>query len=358
MNVVGCLRVFLALAVVLVHGEILPFTIFPADAAVQIFFMISGFYMALVLNTKYMGSDSNIEFYLGRVWRLAPTFLACALFALVLTSAGLKPHLRWHSPSDLPFSAMLLICLSQVVLVGQDAVHFLTVDGTSGLRFTSDFAAESLQLWQYLLIPQAWSLSVEVYFYLFAPLLLRCGPRILFAALVGSFFLRLFIAGTFGLRFDPWSYRFFPSELLFFVAGAIAYLASKRSVSMWLHVFAALLIFVATNVGRVGLGGRLFFLSPIVTTGVLFALPVLFSVTKNWEWDRRLGDLSYPIYVSHMLVISLGASIFPMRDVLFKTFVIVLVVLTSLALIRFVEGPLEQYRKSRRCRVALTATGV
>jgi peptidoglycan/LPS O-acetylase OafA/YrhL len=33
------------------------------------------------------------------------------------------------------------------------------------------------------------------------------------------------------------------------------------------------------------------------------AIPFLFRASKNWAFDRLLGELSYPIYICHVLVI-------------------------------------------------------
>jgi peptidoglycan/LPS O-acetylase OafA/YrhL len=53
---VGLIRVILAYAVVLNHSRpVHGYFLMPSNAAVTLFFMISGFYMALVLTEKYTG---------------------------------------------------------------------------------------------------------------------------------------------------------------------------------------------------------------------------------------------------------------------------------------------------------------
>jgi peptidoglycan/LPS O-acetylase OafA/YrhL len=34
------------------------------------------------------------------------------------------------------------------------------------------------------------------------------------------------------------------------------------------------------------------------------ALPFIFILSKNWKLDRQLGELSYPIYIAHILILS------------------------------------------------------
>ena len=69
----GVLRCLLALSVLLVHDVDGWFKLIDGAAAVQCFFLISGFYMALVLNERYADLGS---FYFNRALRLLPTYWA------------------------------------------------------------------------------------------------------------------------------------------------------------------------------------------------------------------------------------------------------------------------------------------
>ena len=92
----------------------------------------------------------------------------------------------------------------------------------SSLLFTGSFAHSDVPLYQGLLVPQAWTLGVEITFYLVAPFVLR-SPRRLLALLAASLALRaVLIATGIGLS-DPWTYRFFPAELALFLAGALSH---------------------------------------------------------------------------------------------------------------------------------------
>jgi hypothetical protein len=64
----GTLRLLLALWVVAVHGEaVYGYKIEQAWVAVQCFFIISGFYMSLILNEKYTGPGSTRLFLSQRL---------------------------------------------------------------------------------------------------------------------------------------------------------------------------------------------------------------------------------------------------------------------------------------------------
>ena len=67
----GILRIYLALCVVAEHStSIFPWQNHRGKEAVQIFYLISGFYMAHIAG-KY---KSVIEFYLSRFFRIFPVF--------------------------------------------------------------------------------------------------------------------------------------------------------------------------------------------------------------------------------------------------------------------------------------------
>jgi len=75
----GSLRFFLAFSVAFAFG--LPLGFPTSDIAVQSFYVISGFYMALVLNEKY-GPGSYWLFVSNRLLRLWPAYFV----VLVLSS--------------------------------------------------------------------------------------------------------------------------------------------------------------------------------------------------------------------------------------------------------------------------------
>ncbi len=84
----GTLRFILALSVAYGHLAV-PLSFPTADVAVQSFFVISGFYMALVLNEKY-GAGSYWLFVSNRLLRLWPTY-----FVVLILSLGVADN--WQS---------------------------------------------------------------------------------------------------------------------------------------------------------------------------------------------------------------------------------------------------------------------
>ena len=83
-------------------------------------------------------------------------------------------------------------------------------------------------LWTFLLDPPAWTLGVELTFYLIAPFILRGRAlKYLLAIIVVSFLIKAGLSVA-KLNYDPWTYRFFPAELGFFILGSVAYKISDR----------------------------------------------------------------------------------------------------------------------------------
>jgi peptidoglycan/LPS O-acetylase OafA/YrhL len=81
----GFLRFILAITVVIAHSSpIFGFTFVGGQIAVQSFYMISGFYMTLILNEKYVGTNSSYKLFISnRFLRLYPIYGMVLLLTIV-----------------------------------------------------------------------------------------------------------------------------------------------------------------------------------------------------------------------------------------------------------------------------------
>src|SRR5690349_18914439 len=87
----GLIRTLLALAVVFTHAGDFPLTsnkFVGGTIAVQSFYIVSGFYMALVLNKKYAHAR---QFYINRFIRLYPTYWAILIMVTLAMVAVGRP---------------------------------------------------------------------------------------------------------------------------------------------------------------------------------------------------------------------------------------------------------------------------
>jgi peptidoglycan/LPS O-acetylase OafA/YrhL len=152
-----------------------------------------------------------------------------------------------------------------------------------------------------------WSLSLECYFYLLAPFIVgrSVGTLALLAVVALAFRLSLYFAGV---PISPWRYFFFPSVLVFFLMGSLCYHAyvwvRGKAYARWLGIAAALLLAVCTVTPALWTApdpdqpiAWLFYVC------VWIATPLLFNLSKRSRLDNLLGQLSYPIYLAHVLVI-------------------------------------------------------
>jgi peptidoglycan/LPS O-acetylase OafA/YrhL len=198
----GIFRLLLAAAVVIGHAWGMRSPSIPmvwGPLAVQMFFVISGFYMSLILTTKYLRLDHGIgRFYLNRALRLLPTYWV-ALAGLILVALLLRPTdlpvpLSWWATQGefdgrpLTFAALVL---SHLTLLAHDVLPFLP---DIGQRAAGD----------YVLIKPAWSIGMELWFYAVAPWLVRLRSRTLLMLIVPSLALHFWTAQ---LGF-PWDQRF------------------------------------------------------------------------------------------------------------------------------------------------------
>jgi peptidoglycan/LPS O-acetylase OafA/YrhL len=347
----GVFRLCLAFCVVLSHGLNVPIPAARADVAVQTFYIVSGFYMGLVLTEKYHYFSS---YFTNRLLRLYPAYFAVAAVTLAHSLArwavgrsaadpGLLLHETHFAPLDL--AAKAYVVGTNLLLWGQDVALFLklTPDG-HGFEFTSNFMATYPHVEKFLLVPQAWSLSIELGFYLLAPWLVRRSTRALVAILAVTLAARVALAAV-GLSFDPWTYRFFPVEVGSFVLGVLLYRSlkwrrSSRAVQWiaWAGLIAATLLLSAVPDNWMT---RVAFYAYCA-----WALPLAFQLSRTSRLDRYLGELSYPVYLVHLLVI--GVALYSGWSGRSLALLIGVMVLGAAILIHeLVQKPVDRYRATR-----------
>jgi peptidoglycan/LPS O-acetylase OafA/YrhL len=307
----GLFRLTLALCVVLGHGLNLPIPAATPDIAVQTFYIVSGFYMALVLTERYHSLQS---FFGHRVLRLYPAYAAVAAVtlahALLRWSIGRSSNLpgllsyeTHFAPLDLGAKAYLV--LTNLLLAGQDVAMFLKISGDGGsFQWTTNFLDSMPRVETFLLVPQSWSLSIELGFYLCAPWLVRRSTTALLGMFAATIALRFVLAAQ-GLNFDPWTYRFFPVELGSFVLGILLYRSMRHRRATVAMQRLALAMLIAATLLLSALPDS--WATRIVFYGyVAWALPLAFQLTRRSAIDRYIGELSYPVYLVHLLVISIA----------------------------------------------------
>ena len=333
----GTLRFLLALIVAYGHFAV-PLSFPTSDIAVQSFFVISGFYMALVLNEKY-GPGSYWLFISNRLLRLWPAYFVVLILSLAAAD-------NWKPIAALGWFDIAFFMASQILIVGQEIYPILFVSNGT-LAFTAHYTEVSAPLFSFAPVPQAWSLGLEIYFYLLAPYLVRRGPMFIAAMIAASLLLRMTLQGTFGFSGDPWSFRFFPSEIALFLAGSLGYYVyasdneGQRTRAKTLLSIVAVVLFVCLAINRWDGIPRLASLSLLAL--VIVAVPRLFEMTKTIAWDKYIGELSYPLYIGHFLF---GGILLPNTS--FGVYLALFMSLAgSIALYHLIDGPIDAWRQNR-----------
>ena len=233
----GILRLLLALSVMLDHANGLgAFALLGGPLAVQCFFIISGFYMGLVLNERYDRPTLNRAFYANRAIRIYGIYFV--FLALHLATFAFLHRQTGHSPldpyfvSDLGPGEKAGLAALNLTVIGQDLPLWLTQQNHLLVWSAQPSASDGDALFHFMMIPAAWSLSLELCFYLLAPFIAR-RPAWQVAVLMAASLLARLLGAALGWTADPWLARFFPFELALFLGGVLAYKAWSARPNWW-----------------------------------------------------------------------------------------------------------------------------
>jgi peptidoglycan/LPS O-acetylase OafA/YrhL len=368
----GLLRFLLAAAVVAEHSTSFGgFSIVTGQMAVRLFFIISGFYMALILSTKYTTQPNRYWLFISnRFTRLFPSYYLVLLASLAFYGAA---SLHLHKPVDRlilwqdalhagHYLKLALIGLAQLTVVGMDTVCLFSYDTLHGFHWPAlaelsdknwfPGMAGSGAAWRFMFVPQSWSISLELIFYFFAPLWVSLRTRTLLAIGLGSgviYGLLKFVLSASQLQ--TVSYFFFPCTMYLFILGILAYRWSKQFLA-WLPKRFDTAIAVAAFTSILAYSFLPAVWRDVLCIALVFAaVPILFNRTCTSKAQKYIGDLSYPIYICHiltkwMLLAVLGVT---RASVTSPPGWLLLVCSTIFAagLLWFVEYPVDRWRQRR-----------
>lgn len=330
----GLVRFTLALIVLASHAGAWQYSI-GARASVQVFFVLSGLYMAAVYTTKYHRADHSVRtFYLNRALRLWPTYL----FILALTAVVWFTLGRWIGNDELIFN---LFTNTGPAHGGMAVLSFVL--------FGQDIASVNEALHYMLPVRQSWSIGSELLFYLTVPFILRT-PRpaayfIGFGVLMGVKYLAVRYTGS-----DRLSYFFPLGNYGYFLLGCGLYFVSVHPRAEWLktkiavhrHVLLsallALLLFGNESSFEIG-GVRAHFL----LVGLFSMATLLLFERSTNPVGNMLGNMSYGIYLNHFLILGIIKSMGLQGPMLLACTIVGSVSLSFLTE-RYVQKPIDRYR--------------
>jgi peptidoglycan/LPS O-acetylase OafA/YrhL len=269
----GAFRLLLAMLVFVHH-----FSSFGVGtAAVLVFFILSGFWLQRMWANKYSRTRSAYLTYLvSRLWRLAPVMMLCTL-AMLAVDLGFGINLDKLAGQD-----PLPTVITSVLLLGYSWLDYMPLG-------------------------PAWSLDIEMRFYLLAPLLSVVVARDRRLALFGI--CTAASLASFWLTERP----LLANYIVFFLIGINASIIDWKPdtklalASAALVVLSLAVVFVSPWRSLLIGGahpGALFVYNPVFCAWLaLCTVPLaIFTVHRPSEpTDRMLADLSYIIYLLHWL---------------------------------------------------------
>lgn len=290
----GTWRLILAWLVVADHtngyGEL--FNIDIGTVAVATFFFISGFLMPLAYKTsysKYGVSEGCRRFYINRFLRIYPIYwVSCGLILLGKFFVGYG-LLRGHTLN--PELVNPLTYVQNFLLLGLNQSIFWG----GYLRFNNP----------------AWTLDVELQYYLCVPFIILAASyyrvavaNILIVFSIVSIYLFFYPKGLVDID------RSILAWAIFFVLG-FAFEASivwQRFFSRWIVViFIVTTLFMASIISMKYINVA----TMLVTFGFIVVSAYFLIKQKNYRFgalDRLAGDLSYPAYILHFLILGVTAN--------------------------------------------------
>ncbi len=309
--------------------------------------------MSLILSNKYTGPGSYQLFLTNRLLRLFPTYLAVFVLCILFSLASHFILNKWFFLGtwitywkDMKPLSVFYMLFSNLAIVGQDLCFFTELAPSGSMAFSTDALFAPIPMWIFLIVPQAWTLNLEIMFYLLAPFLVRRRFPLLFALIMFSAVLRVFFEAT-TLPYDPWRMRFFPAEFCFFLLGILSHRIyrgldrirlSRRLENMIIAFYFACLFFYQYLPANKLKETFIFGLSVLV-------IPLLFARTKHNRLDRTIGELSYPMYISQFFTIAMVQFYWGMHQ--YALVSLIVTTLLSIGLNEVVMKPVERYRQKR-----------
>lgn len=172
----GVLRLLLAVSVIAAHaGPLFGTSMLPGNFAVETFFMISGFYMSLILSEKYCGPGAIWKFYSNRYLRLYPTYfiIVIATWAWFFVVWAWLKHIPGNSWIEyygqmtlVPKMALVFSNWSMFGLDIPSLFHFKSDKGFLLFHYYDTATAPDGASWlgDMRTIGQAWSVGLEIWF--------------------------------------------------------------------------------------------------------------------------------------------------------------------------------------------------
>jgi len=343
----GIYRTLMALMVVATHLLLVPNV---GNYAVHGFFILSGLLMTTIMHKSYGYDRKGFASYAwNRFLRLYPIyFMVLAITVIVLLVLGEENSTRFHQSIYFPDSIGLIFYNVSMLYPTLNPIELNPV-----------------------LIPQVWALTVELFFYVLIGLGLSKSKKLTIGWLIFSLIFTI-LNLAFHANWQEFSldevYYFLPTGSLPFSMGALIYhyrhkipeIEFNKKIGFILS--GLFLLYLANAIGGrvvtryfdlVFIGYASFYLNLIIHA---IMIPILLQIKPEKKWkkiDTEIGNYSYPFYILHFtcglivsnLIFSGDMSARNLESLVVMILSVVLMTGISFLMIRFVDKPVNEYRK-------------
>jgi peptidoglycan/LPS O-acetylase OafA/YrhL len=261
--------------------------------AVAVFFAVSGFVVAEANATFYAGRPG--AFLANRAVRLVPPYFAALALSVIVQA------ILWRAGR---------LILWDFTLAGSPLAPARLLTGLLGLvpGFNPRWLGQDFEF-----IPFVWTLRLEVAFYLIAAAtMLACtrqrSSRPVEIAICGGLALStvfLVVARRTGIL----------GTIPMFLVGSLLFLLERRPVLSRAVVLALTVAIAAVGFASWRQHGAPVLAWQMSVLGVLLALFAWLAISAAGgvarRWDKRLGEMSYPLYLNHYVVGILATTLTP-----------------------------------------------
>ncbi|NHO32552.1 acyltransferase family protein [Acetobacter fallax] len=325
------------------HGlTVAVFFLFNSPAAVTLFFVLSGFVLTYSLDNRPFEPRTIPAFWVRRVFRILPALMVATLLSALYTRL---PVSAWPIATSDPFMAGIL-------------PHNMPLPASTLLKCLLSLSS--------VLVPQGWTVMVELIAALFIPFIWLCSRK------DGRFFLPIALATLALSAFAPAGGKGLPLLYSFsFIAGITACRAWQTSTIRLTGggiVLAAIGLSLPTTLLTSPETLGEFFNSPkLVIPESICAAFLIFGLARPSKITAALtarpllwlGDISFSLYLVHFLIIALAGRILsPLlpnvsvytREGLVLALTLLIALPLSHLLFQWVERPLNRlgHRLSKR----------
>ncbi len=282
------------------------------NAAVSVFFVLSGFLMAQAVSRWYW--ERPLNFIMNRYVRIAPPLLVAAVVAIVAHIWAAKVGTLSLSLEEVPASGLTTENAIREVLA-----PLFPFNGLVGriLGLTSDN--------YYQFVRYSWAIFTEILFYWVLFGFAICARALKTVTLAATFFLLLcaglsvlgilstypLLTAWIGLRIKNLPFAFHFQWTPHFLLGVLSYYCAQ---SKWLNAKLNVTLFAVIlaaffQIWLYGSHGGQSAIGLLITYGSTLILTILIMASETQEYrlkfftigrkhDRAIGDLSYPIYIN------------------------------------------------------------